>query len=716
MSLPRPLLARLYHDLAELQESPYPGVALFTDDADIRKLCLVLTPPSGPWKDLSLHFDVELPTTWPMSPPRVQSSVSGIEHPNLFGSYICCDLLKEQFQLQEGYTGGYSPALALRGLFLQFLTFFSSTKVEQDYGGSIEIGDYTMVRYIREADVAKTIFQKATNGTSESDQTALEKLWKSSASEEVVINIYELPKGNTTQTAKLVSGGNTDRLHRFETVNPNWEATYNLVSKWTCKRCPYGSDDLPAHRIAVCNANDTDKPPVSALFTSPSSCLLEMLNDDVLLELASHLLSESLISFSIAYPRFHNLVTSSHVLLQRELRCFFLRTSLQDSILGIGVAFDPTPRTLSSDFDWLSLEAFTTHHVRRSIQKREFQYFLPLAFSLPHFERAREEIWACLAVLDEAVRDAEKAIIQRTGRTSTRQIASPQQPHQTVEVIYKMMNNIVVSLMKSCDDVLGSTSPHSRSGKSTLLHASEKAVISYCHLFHLLLCLSRSTPAIFRDATDRLRRFIQVPESRVKAHVPDLGELIVLITLVLAHPVAADGQPTITWALLNGPFLEEAIVRNVRWVLKDMPELEVLESGTSEYRLQKTFLKSKTSLRLIMFQITFLDMFIKTYAGAAGGGLARLDENYGFPEPEIPGRMVEEVKAIYRVDSWPGFFQRVRYARGLAFGKEKFSEMLRVAIRTSGQRGYHTPKPARELHLLWRDREFLEKKWIKGRS
>jgi ubiquitin-protein ligase len=64
MSLPRPLLSRLYHDLAELQESPYPGVSVFTDDSNMRKFCLVLTPPSGPWKDLALHFDVELPHHW----------------------------------------------------------------------------------------------------------------------------------------------------------------------------------------------------------------------------------------------------------------------------------------------------------------------------------------------------------------------------------------------------------------------------------------------------------------------------------------------------------------------------------------------------------------------------------------------------------------------------------------------------------------------------
>lgn len=60
----RRLLTRLRHDLAELQDSPYPGVAVFTDDANFRKLCLVLTPPSGPWKGLALHFNVNLPEDW----------------------------------------------------------------------------------------------------------------------------------------------------------------------------------------------------------------------------------------------------------------------------------------------------------------------------------------------------------------------------------------------------------------------------------------------------------------------------------------------------------------------------------------------------------------------------------------------------------------------------------------------------------------------------
>lgn len=435
-----------------------------------------------------------------------------------------------------------------------------------------------------------------------------------------------------------------------------------------------------------------------------------MLNDDVLIELASHLLSETLVSFSIAYPRFRHLVTSEHVLLQRELRCFFLRKPLQNSILGIGVAFDSNSRTFSSDFDWLSYEAFDQYDVRKSIQKRDFEFFLPLAFSRPHFERVEQHIWDHLSLLDGVVRDAERAMSHRTGRTSARLTTQPEQSHHTVGVIYKMMNNIVVSLMKTCDDVLDVPTQGTKTSQATLLHASEKAVIAYGHLFHLLLCLCRTTPLILHDAVHRLHRFVREPDSRIKAHLPDLGEFIILVTLVLAHPPV--GSKPVTWATVNGPFLGEAIVRNARWALKRIPVLEPMEAGTSDYRLQQTFLASKTSLRLIMFQITFLDIFVKTHASNP----SQLDDDYGFPDPTIPERMVKEIKAIYNVDTWPGFFERVQYARGLAFGPEKFSELLREAIRTSAKRGYHVPRRPRDMHLLWREREIAERKWTKARS
>ena len=64
VSLRPHLLARLRLDLEELYSSPYPGVEVIPNERDLRKMCLLLSPPAGPWKGLRLHFDVELPSNW----------------------------------------------------------------------------------------------------------------------------------------------------------------------------------------------------------------------------------------------------------------------------------------------------------------------------------------------------------------------------------------------------------------------------------------------------------------------------------------------------------------------------------------------------------------------------------------------------------------------------------------------------------------------------
>ncbi|KAJ2916991.1 hypothetical protein MD484_g3410, partial [Candolleomyces efflorescens] len=721
------LLARLQRDLAELREQPYPGVAVFIDDADIRKFCLVLTPPAGPWKGLTLHFDVCLPSSWPRDPPQVSTSVHGMNHPNLYGSYICCDLLKPHEELQPGYTGGYTPALTLRGLFLQFLTFFSSTSVEQDYGGIIQIGDATVTTYITEEDLGSTTIPGhgccLTGGCrachpSKAHQLDLERRWKGNSTYETTIAEYKTTGGLVTHKVKGTKA-HPDRIHQFEKPNPRRKQTYDLIAQWSCKKCPYGSPELPhdASDVAMQNIES------DALYRPPQTCVLHLLNDDILLEIASHVPSEVLITFGQAYPRFQHLVSGHHIFLLRELQCFFLKTPLNQGILGIGVAFEPGPRTLSSDFDWLSLEAFTQHGVRKSIQKRDFEFFLPLAFNKPHFDRARQEIWSKVTVIDTAVRQANANANRggnrggRGGRGSAPAstipavVARRAQPHQAFTVLFKMMNNIVVSLMKTCDDALVPQALSSRA-RPNLLTASEKAVISYCHLIHLLICVCRSEPRLLFDAKQRAKEFLQVPASRTKASTPDMGEFIIIITLVLimADPRQANGP---SWGTINGPFLEEAIIRNVRWVLKDAPQLEVMEQGANEYRLVNTFAKSKTSLRLIMFQVTFLDLFIKTYHSL---GIGALDRNYGFPESGLPEKMVEEIKAIYKVNSWPEFFSRVQYAKARApgFTKEVFTGMLRSAVKTSAERGYHSP--TREMHRLAGTRRRLEDTWNKGRT
>lgn len=611
--------------------------------------------------------------------------------------------------------------MTLRGLFLQFLTFFSSVKVrllhlsskfahpiqvEQEYGGSIYIGEKIISEYAREDDI-QSLFT-AISGQSDYDHSSgyyspwpfnsdMERAWNSDNRPEIVVCNYQTSKGLVVHKIKSTRPS-PSRVHKIDYQNPKWAKTLQLISTFRCKSCPYGSDALPHHGPIKIDPTDVHT------LSPPTSCPLEMLDDDILYTLAEHLPSESLITFSQAYLRFHTIIESSHELLRRELTCFFLRTSLGDSVLGIGIHLDYSSRALSSDFDWLSEAAFEHHHIRKSIQKRPFEYFLPLAFSPAHFERVLPIIWTRLAELDRGITAAWSELSKRTGRSYHRRLSPPKQVHQTVDVLYQMMNNIVVALMKSCDDVLESSARHHN---HTLLHASEKAVYSYCHLFHLLISLTRSDTNIVSDAKSRIGAFRSNSLNRDKKHVPDLGEFIVVVTLVLA---LSSTESASLWSSLNGPFLEEAFIRNVRWILQAAPDLEVMERGRNDYRLYMTFSHSKTSLRLIMFQITFLYMFVESYSS----DMARLDANYGFAEKDFPEHMVEEIKLIYKVQAWPDFFDRVKYSRGRALGAEKFSDMLRAVVKTSASRGYHTPSSKRHLGHLAAQRKTLEQKWVSG--
>lgn len=548
--------------------------------------------------------------------------------------------------------------------------------------------------YLREGDIAKYLSGSHADIW---ESVALAKEWESNPARKVVDISSSDEHEKLATDLKEAIGTSDQTLCKVLTVNRRWRTTFALIKEWKCTSCPYGSEFLPHHQTpALCDNKATIIDSCSPLLQPPNRCQLEVLNDDALNEIATQLSSESVISFSAAYARFREIANSFHILLHRELRCFFLRTSLNQSILGVGIALDRHSRMLSSDFDWLSMEAFEEFKVRTSIQKRCFSFFLPLAFNRHHFDRASVDIWKRLTIIDTAIRGADLAASSKLARRNPQKLipvpgkpVPAPKPHDPVTVLYRMMNNIVVSLMKSCEETFKSSQ-----GRSFVpIHASEKAITSYCHLFHLLMCLSRSTPAILHDATWYLRRFITHPNTRSKMETPDLGQMIVRINLVVVLPPIDNLRP-MSWDVISTHYLKEALTRNVRWVLKDAPELEVMEQGTSDYRLNTTFSKSKTSLRLIMFQITFLNLFLETYASR----ISSLDENYGFAVKELPERMVKEIKEIFTVDTWPEFFSRVQYTHGMNFTKEKISSILRQTVQDSAAQGYHIPTKV-EIHL-----------------
>lgn len=443
-------------------------------------------------------------------------------------------------------------------------------------------------------------------------------------------------------------------------------------------------------------------------------CYLGNLHDDVLLTIAKALSSESLINFGKAFPRIHELTTHHHILLQRELCCFFLRTPLHTplNLLGVGVHVDEKTGTLESSFDWLSMNAFEQFKVRESVDKKGFEFFLPLGFSPAHFDRAysSKKLFEYLDLIDA------KNTKKRGGSGPENPLFALNGAERRIGVLYRFCNSIVVSLMRTTDELYSGGAVGA--GK-TLLFASEKACIGYLQIYHLLLCIMRREPELRKRALERIKAFCGDDQNRSKSSVPDLGEFLVMAAVVAGsdNPASAGkstpapsnsgrkleaeegwsivGQKkrqldkigsSISWRThLVGPFTDEVFTRNVRWAIQKYPILANKYSVDPSQRVYKSFAASRTSLRLVMFQVFFLETFATEHI------TRQMDSQYGFAGPEVPAMITKGIKEIYEVNGYKQFCERVGFKGTVGGGwwPEAMSRVLLAAVERSEMKGYH---------------------------
>lgn len=127
---PTHLERRVLHDVHELLSKPYPGIFFrLQDESDLSRACLVISPPDG---QPPLHLTIRFPPKYPLDAP-VFSMDSQVDHPNVFGGYICADVLG----------GKYTPAYTLKSICIQIMSFFASDNVEQDdYDEKVNLKKY----------------------------------------------------------------------------------------------------------------------------------------------------------------------------------------------------------------------------------------------------------------------------------------------------------------------------------------------------------------------------------------------------------------------------------------------------------------------------------------------------------------------------------------------------------------------------------------------
>lgn len=386
------------------------------------------------------------------------------------------------------------------------------------------------------------------------------------------------------------------------------------------------------------------------------TCAIRRVPDELVLLLLDKLEFEELTTFARAWPKIGWMIARYDIIRTRELQCFCLKKSYNKVKLGVGVSLGGRGQgTFASEFDLLSKEAFKEHNIRHSVHGIPFQYWLPLPISYRHWRLVQEEAEYSLRTLkaDAALKDTT-----------------------TIHVLYVFMNDVVVKLNQQAS---ANTTDYYAS-KSTLKHASEKAIESYFHLFHLLVCRATINQVMVMSANRRLQSFIEGKTS--KQDCPNLGHL--LIALLISDIKIDDG--------LIKAIITEAITRNVVWVLDErgagMTELSYMEpSAVSDYRLHHTFQGSKTSYRLLMFS----ELFRRTARPSTSGKTLvqirdELFSRHGAPPMGAAARLSAEVRRLHDINNFPAFLKEM--GMKTMPSKENFTTFLRDTMKVSVQKGY----------------------------
>jgi ubiquitin-protein ligase len=468
---------------------------------------------------------------------------------------------------------------------------------------------------------------------------------------------------------------------RGGTFQPTLNGTHVLDS-FCCLQCGYGQPVRPTLGNTIADNIDHEATfdrmeiDTQAKIVRPDHAIADQtrhltdLPNELLVAITEFMEEETLFLAARAWPGFSKLLQSQNLIQIREMQCFTLKTGFQHCRLGVGVDISlARGRKVQSEFDYISIEAVEKLKVRTSVQGLPFSNWLPLPFSEAHWNRVKDLAGTSLEAIGQAAA-----------------ISGPVE-----NVLYAFMNDITVKL---CEATSGGSHASKKSysryssrtdAKSTLTHASEKAVESYYQLYHLLVTLATDNPDIAAEAGRRIKAFVEGDQS--KAEFPNLGHLLVAMLI-------ADVTMT---SKITEAIIKEAITRNVVWMLDSrgagMTGLSYFEpSEFSMFRLSKTYEASKTSYNLLMFA----HLMRKTVKEPAAGNDAtesrtledireELFSRHGSPPAGTAAELAASIRRIQQVDSFPDFLTAMDVAVPT---KEEFTRFLRRTLHESVDKGY----------------------------
>ena len=122
---------RLQRDLIELEQANLNSIAARPLDDNLFVWHVNIKPADGVYSGVYFHLVMYFPEEYPSLPPDIRIKTP-IEHPNVYGDWLCLSMLREHTtdKAYEGWSGAYSATSVL----MQLQSFLFAEKVDQDEG------------------------------------------------------------------------------------------------------------------------------------------------------------------------------------------------------------------------------------------------------------------------------------------------------------------------------------------------------------------------------------------------------------------------------------------------------------------------------------------------------------------------------------------------------------------------------------------------------
>jgi len=244
------------------------------------------------------------------------------------------------------------------------------------------------------------------------------------------------------------------------------------------------------------------------------------------------------------------------------------------------------------------------------------------------------------------------------------------------------------------------------------LHHSYKSIRMFIYIHRLLILFLEKYPELKTTINEKIERFIEKPELRIKDETPNIGDLLVFLTVSEKY----------NWDDLKDSYLNEQLDRQVLWVLKEIPDLDKVEDP----ELEESKIEASFRSTIVGYRITMLMKIFNTEIFEKGGKdftklAALVDSRYCRLLGEDEDNFKQLVDGIFEVRNFLKYYLEVGKE---VPDKKSLSVALKNAVKNSLEKKYHgnetdlnaIPKLNEQVASLQHSRPTLLKYWDEKRQ